>query len=47
VRLLAVSKTHPVELIEEAFQAGQSAFGENYVQEAARKDGRADASRRR
>jgi len=37
VRLLAVSKTHPVELIEEAFQAGQRAFGENYVQEALEK----------
>jgi pyridoxal phosphate enzyme (YggS family) len=37
VRLLAVSKTHPVELIEEAFRAGQSAFGENYVQEALEK----------
>jgi len=37
VRLLAVSKTHPVALIEEAFRAGQSAFGENYVQEAVEK----------
>jgi len=37
VRLLAVSKTHPVERIEEAFRAGQSAFGENYVQEALEK----------
>jgi pyridoxal phosphate enzyme (YggS family) len=34
VALLAVSKTHPPALIEEAFRAGQSAFGENYVQEA-------------
>jgi pyridoxal phosphate enzyme (YggS family) len=37
VRLLVVSKTHPVERIEEAFRAGQSAFGENYVQEALEK----------
>ncbi|HTL27277.1 MAG TPA: YggS family pyridoxal phosphate-dependent enzyme [Burkholderiales bacterium] len=37
VRLLAVSKTHPVERIEEAFRAGQTAFGENYVQEALEK----------
>lgn len=34
VRLLAVSKTHPVTLVDEAYQAGQIAFGENYVQEA-------------
>ena len=32
VRLLAVSKTHPPALLEEAFGAGQTAFGENYVQ---------------
>lgn len=37
VRLLAVSKTHPPALVEEAFRAGQAAFGENYVQEALRK----------
>lgn len=37
VRLLAVSKTHPAGLIEEAFRAGQAAFGENYVQEAVEK----------
>ena len=37
VRLLAVSKTHPAERIEEARQAGQTAFGESYVQEALRK----------
>ena len=37
VRLLAVSKTHPVALVEEAFRAGQAAFGENYVQEALEK----------
>lgn len=34
VRLLAVSKTRPARDVEAAFAAGQSAFGENYVQEA-------------
>lgn len=34
VRLVAVSKTKPIELIREAFNAGQTVFGENYVQEA-------------
>ena len=34
VRLLAVSKTHPAALVDEAYHAGQTAFGENYVQEA-------------
>jgi len=33
VQLLAVSKKHPVEAIEEAYIFGQRAFGENYVQE--------------
>jgi PLP dependent protein len=33
VRLVAVSKTRPAADIIEAFQAGQSIFGENYVQE--------------
>ena len=37
VTLLAVSKTHPASLVEEAYAAGQRAFGENYVQEAAEK----------
>lgn len=37
VTLLAVSKTHPVALIEQALAAGQRAFGENYVQEALEK----------
>jgi len=37
VVLLAVSKTHPAALIEEACEAGQRAFGENYVQEALEK----------
>lgn len=34
VDLLAVSKTKPAELIEQAYQAGQRHFGESYVQEA-------------
>jgi len=33
VRLVAVSKTKPVSLIEEAAAAGQTLFGESYVQE--------------
>ncbi|HJU50376.1 MAG TPA: YggS family pyridoxal phosphate-dependent enzyme [Pseudogulbenkiania sp.] len=33
VRLLAVSKTFPADAIQEAYAAGQRAFGENYVQE--------------
>ncbi|MEN9842615.1 MAG: hypothetical protein RLZZ612_444 [Pseudomonadota bacterium] len=33
VRLLAVSKTFPAPAVAEAIAAGQSAFGENYVQE--------------
>ncbi|MFD1805366.1 YggS family pyridoxal phosphate-dependent enzyme [Pasteurella oralis] len=33
VKLLAVSKTKPVDAILAAYQAGQIAFGENYVQE--------------
>lgn len=33
VQLLAVSKTKPVEAIAKAIEAGQRAFGENYVQE--------------
>jgi pyridoxal phosphate enzyme (YggS family) len=37
VTLLAVSKTHPATLIEQALAAGQRAFGENYVQEAVEK----------
>jgi pyridoxal phosphate enzyme (YggS family) len=37
VRLLAVSKTFPVEVIREAFESGQRRFGENKVQEAATK----------
>ena len=34
VKLIAVSKTKPVELIKRAFEAGQIHFGENRVQEA-------------
>jgi pyridoxal phosphate enzyme (YggS family) len=33
VKLLAVSKHHPVKALETAHQCGQIAFGENYVQE--------------
>jgi pyridoxal phosphate enzyme (YggS family) len=34
IELVAVSKTHPAELIQEAAEAGQEIFGENRVQEA-------------
>lgn len=34
ISLLAVSKTFPLERVREAAQAGQLAFGENYVQES-------------
>ena len=37
LKLIAVSKTHPSELIAEAFQAGQVRFGENRFQEASEK----------
>ncbi len=37
VTLLAVSKTFPAEAIREAYQAGQTRFAENYVQEALQK----------
>jgi pyridoxal phosphate enzyme (YggS family) len=37
VYLVAVSKTHPAALVAEAYAAGQTAFGENYVQEAIEK----------
>lgn len=33
IQLLAVSKTFPALAVEEAMHAGQTAFGENYVQE--------------
>ena len=45
VRLVAVSKTFPIESVREAFQAGQRDFGENRVQEALQKiEGSADQS---
>lgn len=34
VRLVAVTKTHPVDVIQKAVDAGQLVFGENRVQEA-------------
>jgi pyridoxal phosphate enzyme (YggS family) len=37
IQLVAVSKTKPKEKIIEAFEAGVSVFGENYVQEAREK----------
>ena len=37
VKLMAVSKFHPAEAVEEAFSAGQLLFGENRVQEASEK----------
>ena len=33
VTLVAVSKTHPAEMIREAYDAGQRIFGENRPQE--------------
>lgn len=39
VRLVAVSKTFPIESVREAFAAGQRDFGENRVQEALQKIG--------
>lgn len=37
ITLLAVSKTKPASAVEEAIDAGQRAFGENYVQEGVEK----------
>ena len=37
VRLIAVSKTFPIEAVREAYDAGQRDFGENRVQEAVHK----------
>lgn len=34
IKLIAVSKTHPVAALEAAIQAGQRTFGENTIQEA-------------
>ena len=39
VRLVAVSKTFPIEAVREAWNAGQRDFGENRVQEALQKIG--------
>ena len=33
VKLVAVSKYHPVEMLREAYDAGQRIFGESHVQE--------------
>jgi pyridoxal phosphate enzyme (YggS family) len=38
VRLVAVSKFHPVEALQEAYEAGQRIFGENHVQELVAKE---------
>jgi pyridoxal phosphate enzyme (YggS family) len=38
VTLIAVSKTHPVETLEEAYSAGIKVFGENKVQELLEKE---------
>jgi pyridoxal phosphate enzyme (YggS family) len=37
VELIAVSKTKPVSMLQEAYDAGQRHFGENYVQELCEK----------
>lgn len=37
IKLIAVSKTFPIEKIQEAYDAGQRAFGESYAQELAAK----------
>lgn len=37
VTLLAVSKTFGVDAVQAAYEAGQTAFGENYIQEAVEK----------
>ena len=37
VQLIAVSKTKPISMLEEAYQAGARHFGENYVQELVEK----------
>ena len=39
VRLMAVSKTHPPDLLREAYEAGHRLYGENKVQEAVAKAG--------
>lgn len=42
IKLVAVSKRFPVEAIREAQKAGQTLFGENYLQEAQDKKGQLD-----
>ncbi len=37
VSLLAISKYHPIEALQEAYDAGQRMFGENHIQEMAAK----------
>ena len=37
IKLIAVSKTHPIEVLNEAIEAGAGIFGENKVQEAEEK----------
>ncbi|MFZ3049171.1 MAG: YggS family pyridoxal phosphate-dependent enzyme, partial [Desulfatirhabdiaceae bacterium] len=37
IRLLAVTKTMPAQRVREAFEAGLTVFGENYIQEAREK----------
>ena len=37
MQLLAVSKTFPANAVQEAYAAGQRAFGENYIQEGVEK----------
>ncbi len=44
IRLVAVSKRMPVEAVTEAFQHGQTLFGENYLQDAKEKIGQLDPS---
>jgi pyridoxal phosphate enzyme (YggS family) len=39
VRLVAVSKTKPLELVKQAYASGQRVFGENYAQELVEKAG--------
>jgi hypothetical protein len=47
VRLIAVSKTHPIEAVRAAADAGQIDFGENKVQEALQKIARSADTRLR
>lgn len=45
-RLVAVSKTKPVEAVQEAYDAGHRMFGENYVQVGAGRGQGGQAARR-